>query len=163
MQEIVKKNNTSDTWLMRASRAVKLREVLLSGCPSHFFILFPWKLTCEFSTVIYIHYSSLSQAETSQMCCCAATPRNTRRQAACYCCSRHQTRVRQRSIPFCAFSCLRSRYSAPPHIFPQIKLSVFFKVETKKKMFLTFKMCFLFKFDKNLIKAWSYYGKRMIL
>ena len=32
-------------------------------------------------------------------------------------------------------------------------------VKTKTKLFLKFKMCFLSKFDKNLIKVWAYYGK----
>ena len=35
--------------------------MLFRGCPSPFFLLFPWKLTCEFSTVLYIHYSSLAK------------------------------------------------------------------------------------------------------
>jgi hypothetical protein len=32
-------------------------------------------------------------------------------------------------------------------------------VETRTKLVLKFKMCFLFKFDKNLIKVWPHYGK----
>ena len=38
-------------------------------------------------------------------------------------------------------------------------LSLSFVVETKTKLVLKFKMCFQFKFDKNLIKVWSYYLK----
>ena len=35
-------------------------------------------------------------------------------------------------------------------------------VETKTKLVLKFKMCFLSKFDKNLTKVLAYYGKEWI-